>query len=330
MSHVKDMTGMRFGNLVVLERDENPHSGDTGAWWFVQCDCGTIFSVYGPSLRRGLTRSCGCGITERENLIGRTFGDLTVERFDFTAPVGSLKWICRCKCGNTVVSTTSSLKSGGTTSCGCRHARESLIGKRFGRLVVVSEQYKQEWHNVVCTCRCDCGTITDVCTGNLTKGVTKSCGCLNRELIIARNSKYNSDIERKLGYRLDGMKERCYNPKHSSYPNYGGRGIYICDEWLNDSGAFVKWALENGFREDLSIDRIDNNGPYAPWNCRWTDAKHQANNSRHNVHLTINGETLTKSEWADRVGISQKRLHKRSVKDATKYVEEILKRQAMP
>lgn len=209
-------------------------------------------------------------------------------------------------------------------------SRESLVGKRFGRLVVESEYYKPKWHGYACVCRCDCGSMTEVASSNLTKGVTKSCGCLNREMTIARNSKYDNDIERRLGYRLDNMKERCYNANCPAYKNYGGRGITICDEWLKDSRAFVKWALANGFRDGLSIDRIDNDGPYAPWNCRWVDNKVQMNNTRINVHLTINGETHTKSEWADKVGISAKRLHKRSTEEATKYLAEIIDRRSMP
>lgn len=94
-----------------------------------------------------------------------------------------------------------------------------------------------------------------------------------------------------------GMCERCNNPKHSSYEKYGGRGIKICDEWLN-SKDFFKWALSNGYKEGLTIDRIDVNGNYEPSNCRWVDWITQANNTSRNHYLTINGETKTVAQWA--------------------------------
>lgn len=89
------------------------------------------------------------------------------------------------------------------------------------------------------------------------------------------------------------MKTRCYNPNSKAYPRYGGRGITVCDEWLDSFEAFRDWALANGYRDDLTIDRVDSNGPYAPENCRWATYKEQANNTRRNRIITVNGERLT-------------------------------------
>lgn len=98
---------------------------------------------------------------------------------------------------------------------------------------------------------------------------------------------------------LNNMKSRCYNSKDEFYHDYGGRGITICEEWLNDDRKFVEWAINNGYCEDLTIDRIDNNGIYTQTNCRWVDAKVQANNRRTNRLITAFGETKTLSQWAD-------------------------------
>lgn len=95
------------------------------------------------------------------------------------------------------------------------------------------------------------------------------------------------------------MKERCYNKNDAAYKNYGGRGIYVCDEWKNDYLAFHEWALSSGYEYGLSIDRIDNNGPYSPENCRWATRKEQCNNRRTNLLVTYNGETKTFSQWIE-------------------------------
>ena len=95
-----------------------------------------------------------------------------------------------------------------------------------------------------------------------------------------------------------GIKTRCYNPNHHNYKDYGDRGIKMCDTWKNDYLSFAKWSRENGYLEDLSIDRINVDGDYSPENCRWTDRKTQGNNKRNNVMITVNGQTLSRAEWA--------------------------------
>lgn len=107
------------------------------------------------------------------------------------------------------------------------------------------------------------------------------------------------------------MKRRCDNKNVKAYADYGGRGIRVCDDWSNSYVAFMEWALSNGYKETLSIDRIDNNGNYEPSNCRWVDMTTQANNRRSNVIYTYNGETHNIAEWADITGITYKTLHYR-------------------
>lgn len=106
------------------------------------------------------------------------------------------------------------------------------------------------------------------------------------------------------------MKRRCLNPNCYEYKDYGGRGITICDEWM-EFKPFYEWAMKNGYSDNLTIDRIDNNGNYEPNNCRWADWYMQANNTRTNRFLTYNGKTQTVAEWARELNISPKTLENR-------------------
>lgn len=107
------------------------------------------------------------------------------------------------------------------------------------------------------------------------------------------------------------MIKRTQKPENKDYKNYGGRGVKICDEWNNDYRKFYDWAMSNGYNDDLSIDRIDVNGDYEPSNCRWVDTKIQANNTRTNRHIKYRGETLTISEWANKIGMKYGTLRER-------------------
>ena len=107
------------------------------------------------------------------------------------------------------------------------------------------------------------------------------------------------------------MKTRCYNPHHDRYKDYGGRGITVCDEWRENFIAFYEWSISNGYSQGLQIDRINNDGPYAPDNCRWTTRKVQANNRRTNHPITFMGETHTIKEWSEITGIHQNTIRAR-------------------
>jgi hypothetical protein len=107
------------------------------------------------------------------------------------------------------------------------------------------------------------------------------------------------------------MKERCYRPKHLRFDKYGGRGISICDEWRNSFEVFEMWAINNGYDESLTIERIDVNGNYEPNNCRWATNKEQQNNKQNNRRITWNDETKTLAEWSEIVGIKKTTLKER-------------------
>lgn len=183
---------------------------------------------------------------------------------------------------------------------------KDLTGQKFGRLTVVNRAENTAQGKIRWLCTCDCGATTRVSRSDLLQGRVKSCGCLRRET-TAKMGKANathSEYGTRLYHVWQGMKQRCSYAKGFAYTDYGGRGIYVCDEWRNSFEEFRDWAMANGYRDDLSIDRIDVNGNYEPSNCRWATMKIQQNNRRNNRLLTINGVTMTLAGWADKTGIS--------------------------
>lgn len=163
---------------------------------------------------------------------------------------------------------------------------------------------RQRW-----LCQCKCGKEFITLGHRIRKGLAKSCGCKPTELsdeVIESIRKKNSthgDSKSRLYKCWRGIKTRCLSPTDQHWKDYGGRGITVCDEWADSYENFREWALSNGYKDDLTIDRIDVNGNYEPSNCRWATIKEQANNKRDNNYLTFNGKTQTVVQWAEELGI---------------------------
>lgn len=194
-----------------------------------------------------------------------------------------------------------------------------LTGKTFGRLTVIEESPKRTINgDVYWVCKCTCGGTTVVDSSSLRRGLTKSCGCLPREKMIAlghRSAEWSTKhgMHNKRIYRCwDDMIKRCYNPKCNGYHIYGGRGIKVCDEWRTFQN-FYDWAKENGYTDELTLDRIDNDGNYEPSNCRWATVKFQNRNKRNNVYVTYKGEKKCLMEWSETLGIKYEPMRKRNL-----------------
>lgn len=151
-------------------------------------------------------------------------------------------------------------------------------GQKFGRLTVVSSLGFIDGF-IRYSCICDCGNTKIIPKSRLLTGNTKSCGCLRREVTGAKRKTHNMS-ETRLNRIWRAMKYRCNSPNCSDHAIYYDRGIRVCDEWKNDFMSFYSWAIENGYRDDLSIDRIDNDKGYEPNNCRWATILEQRHNQR--------------------------------------------------
>lgn len=314
------------------------------------CNCDKHGTIIKPvaSIVNGNVKSCGCLRIEQSrkarqiNMIGKKFGRLTViEEVKERNRDGGILYKCKCDCSpdRFVNVLGSNLRYGYTTSCGC-YKKEVLAKNRFvdytgfdnGYITVLRPTDKRKGPNVVWICKCHrCGREFELSSNYV--HVRMSCGQCGFQSEFTRNrlTKWKTPEEKALALRFSGMITRCYDKNDANYPDYGGRGIYICKEWTDDRANFVKWSLENGFKLGLSIDRIDNDGPYAPWNCRWIEPSMQANNRRNTRFITANGVTASIANWARVIGRESCTLYNVSMCDDTgdciqKYIEYVLEK----
>lgn len=167
-----------------------------------------------------------------------------------------------------------------------------LTGQKFHRLTVIkrhSENNKQ--NKPMWVCKCDCGQMIVVTGSDLKSGNTKSCGCWDKD-VGRRKLTTHGYSKTRLYYIWSNMKDRCCNPNNKRYKDYGGRGIFVCDEWLHDFVAFREWAYKNGYDDtapfgQCTIDRANNNDGYTPFNCVWSTLRQQAHNKRNTTHSQI-------------------------------------------
>lgn len=185
-------------------------------------------------------------------------------------------------------------------------AAKDLVGKRFGRWTVkerASDHVTAKgYHHVMWRCVCDCGTERCVRGKSLTCGISKSCGCMRDELLGQRARKHGGFGTRLYAIWIS-MRQRCNNPNHHSYHNYGGRGIKICPEW-DDYEIFREWAIRAGYKEDAerglyTLDRIDVNQGYQPNNCRFATMREQAENRRDSIWVEHDGEIHPLTVWSE-------------------------------
>jgi len=194
----------------------------------------------------------------------------------------------------------------------CRYPKTDLVGQRFGRLVVKEFAGRDRRNNAFWSCLCDCGNNSIVYGSDLKEGKTQSCGCYRKQRISEIHTIHGAAKGNKTtrAYkRFHEIHTRCYNTKHPRYKDYGGRGIYVCDEW-HSFPIFRDW-FDSHVAEGEQLDRIDNNGPYAPWNCRGATRKEQARNTRKNVNITWEDETLCIRAWAEKLKINARTLRNR-------------------
>lgn len=207
---------------------------------------------------------------------------------------------------------------------------ENLIGQTFNRLTVIEMYGYTKERRRIWKCICVCKNEKLVCTKHLKNGSVASCGCLQKE--TTRKNIEKSEWFKKhatngyVGHPLyscyQAMKNRCYNNRHEAYMNYGGRGIKVCERWLESFSNF-KIDMETTWKQGLTLDRIDNNGNYSPENCRWATYREQANNTRRSKNYEYNGQNKTLTSWAREYGINPTTLHSR-VKESHMSLEKAL------
>lgn len=250
--------------------------------------------------------------------IGKTYGYLTVIGKYSSSNKYANSWEFQCVCGRIVVEQPARVLSGHKKGCGqCDMSKrncsprfnvDDYIGKRSYMLTVVGLAPRAEkdraWKLL---CRCDCGNATRITPSQFDAGKVMSCGCLRK----SPRNEFDGHSKHPLYKIWIQMMRRCYNPKTKHYDRYGGRGISVCEEW-HTFNNFALWSESIGGRPPgTSLDRIDNDGNYAPSNCRWADLKTQHRNTSANIVVEYNGERKTLIEWAETTGISWSALNHR-------------------
>lgn len=233
-----------------------------------------------------------------KDISGQRFGLLTVKKFVEMSRQGSV-WLCVCDCGNEVKIGIGAIQSGNTKSCGCLRLRrvteallKDLTGSQFGDWFVIGRDENKNKQHTYWLCRCSCGAVVSVEGKSLRRGDTQKCKvCAGKDLTKARRP-----FEKALRIVLGGIKNRCRCRGNTSYRNYGGRGIALCDEW-NDFESFYEWAIKSGYQPNLTVERVCNDLGYSPGNCRWATFSEQNRNKRSNKIITIDGEAKTLSDW---------------------------------
>ena len=198
--------------------------------------------------------------------------------------------------------------------------RLDLTNKRFGKIVCIKPLRVNNHKEVVWLCKCDCGNFCEKSSGAF-KNISKiaSCGCMKGKKPHITNLELKN--YKPIHECYVNMKTRCYNPNYELYSRYGGRGIKVCDEWKNNFKEFYNWAI-NGWKKELTLDRINNDDDYKPDNCRWVDRVEQANNRHTNYLIKYKGEIKTMAQWSKILKIDYSFIQIRMYKNKT--MEEVV------
>lgn len=242
-----------------------------------------------------------------KDLAGQKFNMLTVKSFHEIRNNMSY-WLCICDCGNEKILSVADLKR--TKSCGCvkKMHFQDLSGYENEDIIVISFSERRK-SRIYWNCECKhCKNIIQREATNIKKGLA-TCKCIHKKRIGASNSKPNRNTEIYL--KWCGMKSRCHNQNEKSFEYYGGRGIRVCKEWLDDFDSFYDWSIKNGWQKGYSIERINVNGNYCPENCEWIQLLDQAKNKTNTIYAELNGERKRLLEWCEELGINPKTVYNR-------------------
>ena len=312
MSAPLKLENQKFGKWTVMERGdyrEKCHAFE----WLCQCECGNTSYVLSNNLKTGKSVNCwDCHnaksvgrphLTERLKInAGDRFGHLVVLRQEGRLRNKTLTYVCKCDCGKERVERSTRLKSGETTHCGCKTKENRInafqkLNASWGSLKSLKkDNVKEKNAPKEYTSLVDKVKLLDLSLSTKDLGLKKvkmrmpfiSFGCSSRK---------NTHPLYKC---WDSIKQRCFNPKCSAYSDYGGRGITICEEWL-DFRVFYLWALNSGWEKGLSIERDEVNDNYCPENCRWIPKSEQGANKRNTIYIMYEGIMIAPAqEWIKR------------------------------
>lgn len=246
-------------------------------------------------------------------MTGKRFGALVAISPTEIKKNKAVCWLFKCDCGREKILPMSQVKYGAIKSCGCRinakarkpKSQRVYIGQTFGKLTVIQLMGRDKDNHFLSKVRCECGHEFVTRDTFLVCGSRTQCPvCSNKNIMTHGLS------DTPIYYVWQGMKDRCCNPNSKSFQNYGGRGITICEEWLN-SDVFIEWAIENGWKEGLQIDRINVNGNYEPDNCRFVTPQENARNKRDTIYIHYEGNLLTIGEVSEITGLAHELIYQR-------------------
>lgn len=245
-----------------------------------------------------------------EEYIGKKYGNLTITAFDSLKKNGTPIFAVTCDCGNTYLKCgLDRLETGKTKDCGCSKRNIEMVGRRFGRLVVIEKTNKRKKRSVVWKCLCDCGNEYFATSKDLNCGFVKSCGCIMKE-------KQHFAVGTRIHKVWGTMNDRCYSKNRAKdCKSYRIKNIQVCDDWKGSNpkgfSNFYNWAMESGYKEEIlpngknkwTLERIDNSKGYSPENCKWATYEEQQRNKDNRIFIEYKGEKYTCGELSDIIGI---------------------------